>query len=345
MTVSLLPAAPAKKPLYQSASRDETFNTCSQLYAAKYLWRLPDPGNDGAHRGSVCHDALELLLKPRHKHLFDAAVQCQTCTEVPALQRLIERYARKYRVADPVNLRLIDQFMMVALMNEFYGPKGTVQAIAEREFSFDVNEPDGRRYRIRGFVDKTFIVQDAHGLILQIVDYKGSKARFEGEKATFNAQKIIYELAARRLHPDISRRRFRFLFLRFPKSPWQEEPSMTDAQLYGYEWMLTDMQTAMEAFTLDNAGDNLAAFDEEKRWLCGVPDAIKKDGTPRWCCSAHKPLDYWVIADEAGEIVESAFTEEELVGKVDAAKGQSVEARHFPGCKAFWRDGRRMNFQ
>lgn len=334
-------SAVAKKPLYQSASRNETFQNCSRLYAAKYIHRLPDPGNDGANRGNTVHDVLELMLKPRHKHLYDAALQHQTCTEVPALWRVIKRFAAKYGVADEENLAVIDGFMMVAFMNEFYGPKGTTERMAERDFTIEVNEPDGRRYNVKGYIDKTFIIKDKEGLIVHIVDYKSSKDKFKGEKATFNVQSIIYQLAARKLHPDIVRRRFRFLFLKFPRQPWQEEPPMSDDQLEGYEWLLTDMQEQLEMFTLDSADDNLAAHDDERKWLCGR-EGFKKDGTRAWICTARRPRDYWVLVDEHGETVLGAATEAELKPKL----GQRIEARRYLGCPAFYtKDGRPRSFQ
>lgn len=334
---------PAKK-IWQSATRNETYATCSQLYAARYIYKLPDPGNDGSKRGNVCHNTLELLLKPRHRKVYEAAIHHQTCTEVPALWRLICAYARKEGVADPKNLKTIDGFMMVALTNEFLGEPGTFERIPELPFELEVDEPDGRRFRTKGFVDQLFKVRDKDGILLSIKDFKSSKAFYDGEKAELNGQAIMYQIAARRLFPEIKRRRFRFCFLKF-KTPWQEMEPFTDEQLDGYEWQLTAMQQALESFTLANEADNLAAFDQEKQWLCGVPDALKKDGTPRWCCSAHKPLDYWAIVDAQGEIVKSGYTREELESKVDAAKGQRIEERHYAGCKAWWNKGRRRNFQ
>lgn len=339
------------KPVILSASRLETFTTCSQLYAAKYIHRIPDPGNDGAHRGSVCHNVLELLLKLRHKPIADAALRHQSCKEVPALWKLIRRFARKFHVDDPVNLHMIDGFILVALSHEFRGPPGTVQTFAERKFEIEVNEEDGRRYHVRGAIDQTFIVKDKHGQLADIRDFKGSKQKFEGEKAEFNTQSLMYQLVVKRLHPEIKRRRFRFLFMKDKKNPWQESPPVTDEQLYGFEWMLTNAQEALEAFTLDNASDNLAAFNENS-WLCGVPDMVKKDGSPRWCCAAHKPFDFWVIVDGQGEHVASAFTEDELTQKIakadekEAKAGWRIEVRRYGGCPAHWNaDGRRRNWQ
>lgn len=315
---------------YLSPSRIDCYNECTQRYAAKYLFRLPDDGNEGSKRGSTCHDVLELLAKPRHKKLYSAAIHHDTCTEVPALWRCIKRVATRYGVGDDENLEMIDGFMMVALKTQFFGPPGTVEGFTEREFNISVDK-DGVRYNVRGKIDRTFIVKDKEGLLVDCRDFKSSKQKMDGEKATFNAQSIIYLLALRNLHPEIKRRRFRFIFLKFKKDPWQEMEPMDDDQLDGYEYMLSDLQERIEGFTLANATDNLAIHNEKNRWLCGK-EGIKKDGTPNFICPARRPLDYWVSVKD-GKIVRSAFTNEALI---PARAGEVIEKRRYMGCPAYF---------
>ena len=321
--------------VYLSPSRIDCFNECTQRYAAKYLWKIPDDGNQGSKRGSTCHDVLELLAKPRHKKLYSAAIHHDTCTEVPALWRHIKRVAFRYGVGDAENLEMIDGFMMVALKNEFFGPAGTVESFTEREFNISVDR-DGVKYHVRGKIDRTFIVKDKQGLLVDCRDFKSSKAKMAGEKQTFNAQSIIYLLALRHLHPDIARRRFRFIFLKFKKDPWQEMEPIADDQLDGYEYILTDLQEQIEGFTLANTSDNLAANNEKNRWLCGR-EGVKKDGTPNFICPARRPLDYWVSV-KGGRIVKSAFQQEDLTPQ----EGETVEKRSYPGCCHFYHNGKRI---
>ena len=323
--------------VWLSPSRIDCFNECTQRYAAKYLWKIPDDGNQGSKRGSTCHDVLELLAKPRHKKLYSAAIHHDTCTEVPALWRHIKRVAARYEVGDAENLEMIDGFMMVALKNEFFGPTGTVQSFSEREFNISVDQ-DGKRYNVRGKIDRTFIVKDQHGLLVSTLDWKTSKDLFKGDKVTFNVQSIIYNIALKHLHPDIARHRFRFLFLKFPKKPWQEMEPMDDDQLEGYEYILTDLQEQIEGFTLANTSDNLAANSDKNRWLCGR-EGVKKDGTPNFICPARRPLDYWVSV-KGGKIVKSAFKQEDL----SPQEGETVEQRSYPGCLAFWHNGKKIQF-
>lgn len=322
--------------LYQSASRIDCFNECTQRYAARYIHKLPDTGNAGSNRGSTCHDVLELLLQKRHHKLYSAALHHNTCTEVPALWRYIKIVAKRYSVADDTNLEMIDGFMMVALKNEAHGPAGTIEAFSEREFNISV-ERDGVRYNVRGKIDRTFVVKDEKGLIVHCVDFKSSKAKFADEKAEFNIQSIIYQLALKHLHPEIKRRRFRFCFLKFVRQPWQEMPIMDDDQLEGYEYILTDLQEQMEGFTVANASDNLAANNEKNRWLCGN-EGFKANGEVKFICPARRPLDYWVSV-KGGKIVKSAFTNAELV---PAKEGEVIEKRSYEGCAAFYHKGKRI---
>ena len=52
-----------------SASRIKTAQSCSWLYWCKYKLGLPEKGNDGARRGSICHLIFEVLgVKKRKKY-------------------------------------------------------------------------------------------------------------------------------------------------------------------------------------------------------------------------------------------------------------------------------------
>lgn len=328
---------PIKKPVFISASRLDTFIDCSQKYAAKYVLKFPDPGNEGSSRGSTVHDVLELLLKPKHEKLYSKILHHGTCEEVPAVWRLLKAHARKNKVADDKNMKMIDGFMMVALKNEFKGPKNTVKTHGEKEFQIEVDK-GGKRYFVRGFIDQTFELADEKGCVVELDcrDFKSSKVKFTDDKIDNNLQASIYQLALRHLYPEVKKRRFRFLFLKFPKIPWVELPALTDAHLDGFEWFLTEMQGQLEAFTWENRKDNLAAFNPEKQWLCGR-EGIKKDGNPNFICPQRKPVDYWVSLDKDGEIVGSGFTEEEL----KALEGGKIEKRRYTGCSAYFSDTER----
>jgi len=330
------------KQLFLSASRCDTFSTCSQLYAARYIYRLPDPGNDGSNRGSVTHEVLELLLKPRHRKRYDNAIQQGSCEKVPALWKLIKRFAARYKVCDPANLKMINGFIMVALTNDFFGPKGTTKVEGEKEFSIVVDRPaEGIRYAIRGYIDATYFGQDELGMWLSIKDIKTSKEKFSKDKMEYNMQTLMYQLALRHLYPEITRRSFHFCFVKFVKAPRVDADFVSDEELSGFELILTAMQKAVESFTLANAADNLAMTKEDVKFLCGR-EGFKKDGTKAFLCSARNPLDYFVLLSADGDVIESAFKEDDLKPK----EGQIVVGRRYPGCPGYWNQttGERINF-
>lgn len=342
---TVLPAEATKKQLYLSASRIDTFLSCSALYSAKYLYKIPDASNDGAKRGSTVHAVLELLLKPRHRKRYMEAIHHDTCTEVPPLWRLVVRFAKKYDVDDPENLETIDKFIMVALKHNFFGPKETKEILGEKKFNIDVNDPvTGLRYSIRGSIDKTFVIQGKKGPYLEVIDYKSSKAKMSGDKLEDNVQSQMYQLALRHLYPEIRRRQFDFLFLKFSTSPLQPQPTLTDAQLDGFAWRLHYTQQAIEGFTKENALDWPAASESEKMWLCGR-EGFKKDGTKSFICAARNPITYWSVLEAGGEVVSSHFTEAEATANAKPADGQTVEKRHYPGCPYYFSpSGQRRNF-
>ncbi len=250
--------------------------------------------------------------------------------------------ARRHNVADVANLKMIDDFILVALKQEFKGPKGTVKTEGEREFEVKIDRTaeDGPRYNVRGAIDKTHHIKVGRKTRLKVRDYKGSKKKFDGEKETDNVQSKMYQLALRHLHPEIVEREFDFLFLKFPRAPIQTQPSFTDEELDAFEWRLHYLQQSMEAFGPDDTLDHPAAMNPDNQWLCGR-EGIKKDGTPMWVCSARNPIDYWVLK-EGDDVIDSAFTQEELTPKGT----QTVEARHYAGCPVWWSpNGKRRSSQ
>lgn len=320
-----------------SPSRLDLYLECSQRYAYRYLYKGPDSSNDGAKRGSTVHDVLEILLNPRHKHYVDSVIENRTCTLKPGLWRLIQKYAAKYEVDDDENLTMIDGFMYIACKNEFYGPPDTIKTLAEQDFDFEVERP-GISYRVRGFIDKIHLIEEDGVISCTLVDYKSSKARYTGEKATNNHQAIIYQLAVKHLFPDYRMRGFRFLFLRMPRKPIQMMELLTDAQLAGYEYWLTNIQQQLETFTEADASCNYAAHDPDmKIQRCGG-EGFKADGSVRFICGAQRPLDFYAVVDKDNKHLYSVFTEEEARLK----EGERVEKRHYAGCQYFFKDGERI---
>lgn len=299
------------------------------MYAAKYITKVPDPVGEAARRGSVAHDTLEIMLNPRHAHHYENAILHDTCRGVPALWRVIERFASKYDVYDDKSLEMIDEFIMVAFQNDFHGVKGTYKALPEQDFELKIDRGDGRRYNIKGFIDQLFFVRDASGEWLDIKDFK-TGSLFKAEKLAFPVQAMMYLLAARELYPEFKRRRFRFQFVKGKNQ--YVVCDVNDLQLDGFEWLLSDLQRAMDSFTMENAMDNPyhSALEGKTCWMFGKP------------CSFKDPVDFHALIDAEGNTLASSFDPKELTTK----EGQTVQRRSWKGCPMFYnpQTGLRRNF-
>lgn len=324
-----------------SASRIDTFLLCSWLYYAKYKLKIPDKGNDGANRGSVTHDVLEILLNPRHEHHVKKIMKDRTCRNDESVWRLVEKKARQYGVGSRANLDMINSFILVGLFNDFFGDSFTKKILPEEMYEFKVEE-DGKRYFIVARIDKIFVKEHGGGTFIEIVDYKTSSRKFEGKKIDFNIQEFVYTLAAKKMFPEAKSHELSFLFLKFPKDPQVSSQPISDEELDGFEYYLTDLQSLMEDFTEEDASKNFAArkgYLPEEYGFCGMkkcgyakkPGQLKKDGTPYYHCEAKFPFNYFVI-EKDGKILRSAFDEEDL----KCEEGETIVRKEYKGCKYFY---------
>jgi hypothetical protein len=313
-----------------SPSRIDTFLHCSMIYAAKYKYKLPDPGNDGSKRGSTTHDVLEILDKKRHRDKIDVVLKDKSCKKIPALWKLIKKIATKYGVGDEKNLSQIDGFIYVALKEDFFGPENTIQRFSEKSFDFEV-ENKYINYRLKGFIDSSFIYKRGDNLYVKITDWKTSKEKFDDKKIKLSHQAICYQLATiRYLYPQYKLETFNFIFLKFANDPIITVDLKDDNFLLGYEYWLTLIQKEINNFSLDNQNDNIGFLKEETKWLCGK-DGVKKDGNPNWICSCRKPLEYYALKDKDGNIIKTSFNN-------DIEGGKKV---FYPGCNFFYKDGKK----
>src|SRR5690348_5569304 len=100
-----------------SASKIKTLGTCSWLYQASYVTKLPRTGNDGSMRGTCVHLLLEVLLNPRHRHHFDKIYISGLISASPACERLIRKTMKKEGLKDRFeeHYKMINDFVIVAL--------------------------------------------------------------------------------------------------------------------------------------------------------------------------------------------------------------------------------------
>jgi len=91
---------------------------------------------------------------------------------------------------------------------------------------------------------------------------------------------------------------------------------------------LTEFQRQINNFSEHNIGDNLGIQKWETKFLCGP----SKSG---WICPHQRPLDYFAIINKGGEIIKTAFTQEELESKVKVVEGEKLVKKKYLGCIYF----------
>ena len=161
-----------------SASRIGTAKKCSWVYWCKYHLRLPDTSNEGASRGSVCHNIFEYLGDTKHKSHFDSIIKKGTIHSSKEILKLVKIDASEQepRVDDGDNLDSIDKFIVRGLGYDFFGKdrKNLEEGISEQVFDLEIEEED-RSYHIYGFIDKLFIYDRGKRAIVR--DFKTSKKK------------------------------------------------------------------------------------------------------------------------------------------------------------------------
>lgn len=322
-----------------SASRSKTFEGCSWLYNCKYKLKLPDKSNDGASRGWICHLILECLLRRYVKFncqkYFNFILESDTVMELPSIKKLILKHAARLEVDDPENLKMIDEMIIVALRNDFYGlDEGGKVLSPEIEFTLASVNP---RYVLTGFIDKVIEYEDR----VKIVDYKTSKKKFSQEELSENLQAIIYMLYLGKEMNFKKKLEVEFVFLKFPKDPCQKI-QMTKNEILYYEDYLSDIFKRINSFDDKQAVSNFAMKNKPSKGkfdgmlMCGFAKQkgqLKKDGNPMWHCQYKFPFDYYIAVDMWGDRVASSFDLEEIEGKYP---NNAIIKKKYKGCAALY---------
>ena len=338
-----------------SASRITTAKKCSWVYWSKYKNKIPDSSNTGASRGSVCHNIFEYLGKDRHKKHFKKVIESGSIEDSKALSKLVKIQASKQlpRVDGEEELDLIDKFIVNGLNYDFYGDSSEkpVEAISEKVFDLEIEE-EGKSYHIYGFIDKLFLYDKGKKALVR--DFKTSKKVYQGEEITDNLQNLIYCLAVKKLYPDCEDVYTEFLFLNFDLQPdllgqlgegVLKMDKMSDDELEGFEYQLSEIQEYLDNFDEQDAISNLAAnqpYPQDKSFSgpisCGrakEPGQLKKDGSPMWYCNYKFPFDYWALKNEEGKIIATAKLEEKNILEEQKKEGFSIEMLSYEGCPKF----------
>ena len=320
--------------MYLSASRIKTFNTCSYIYWCNYHLGLRDidGSNDGAKRGTISHLILEVLLNNRHRKYIEQILE-KGCKKVPSIWRLILKHAKILCVDDEENLKLIDSFIQVGLKTDYLCEETDTPddpwILQDPEIKFQI-ENENPEYKILGFIDKQ--AHSKSGKKKRVDDYKTSKARFSGEDADFNIQSLLYALALWKDQDEVEKVDVNFIFLKFPKNPWQKF-SYTKEQLAGFEIYLSDIYKYLKNFNIKKACSNYAK-NNKNYFLCGkCKTDVKKDGSPAWVCSYKYPFLYYAVINKENKVKATSKVREEIVDKVE--DGDRIEERFYAGCPAW----------
>lgn len=341
-----------------SPSRIDTLLNCSWSYYCNYILKLPDTGNPGSKRGSIIHDLYECLAKnvERHKWKYEKMLAYGNIYKVECIRRFVRAKARQYdlNLNDFVvtrngagliqNYEFINEMVLVGLNTEFYGKEGDV-IVAEEAHSLDVDDKErGIRYVARGFVDKAF-ERFVDGKIdeVEIVDYKSSKRKFDKKKIEFNMQGVIYQMFLKKKYPDVKNIFMNFLFLQFPRGPWQSARPVDDEIIEGVEIYLTYLFNKINNFTKEDGKSNFAKHN-------GLAPFCGKDGfknykdkdlgrrvqspEPAWKCPYKDPYDYYALVDSDGEVIKTSINE----GSLSPKDGQSVQKKRYGGCLAWHKE-------
>jgi len=243
-----------------SASRIKTLQKCTWSYYANYNLRLPDKGNDGANRGTICHLVFEVLGNPRHKKHYNKIIKEGDVFASKAVEGLIWKWANKLKVNDDENMELIKKMTLNGLSYDFFGvDEGKpTESISEKDFDIIVEEDD-KKYRIKGFIDKTYLYKRKKKVLIR--DFKSSKDVFKGKDLSDNLQDLMYKLAVSKIYPEYVNREMEFLFLKFPMpgKGCQKTEEVEDVELEGFEYQLSEIQKVIDNFDQKAGMSNYAA--------------------------------------------------------------------------------------
>lgn len=343
------------KKTFLSASRIKTAQQCSWTYWCKYILKLPDKSNDGASKGWICHLVFEVLGNPRHQKYIEEIIKHKSIWSVKSIARMVQKHARRLNVNDPENLEDINKMTLNGLNYDFFGEEGGEldESYSEKDFNLSIDE-NGKRYNIRGFIDKLFLYKDKTAIIR---DFKTSKQKFKGKEITDNMQDLMYCLAVKKLFPEY-KSISEFLFLKFDleKNLLGEAGSgrikmdyLSDDVLEGFEFELSSIQNFIDNFDENNAKENFAADQNyPKDGTFGGPLACGKDGfkmskgkqlkdkegnpIKAFICPFRKAFEYYVLVDKDGKIEKSVYIEDKDSLTELAQDEKTIEKRQYEGC-------------
>lgn len=262
-------------------------------------------------------------------------------------------FCEKKGIDDEENLSLINNMILEGLNYDFFakvaaGRFKVHESHDELNFDITVNEGD-KDFRILGFIDKLFLFKGKNLALIR--DFKTSKSVFTEGEIEDNIQDLMYRLAVKRLHPKIKNREMEFIFVRFPcdgdSRGVVKTPNVSDEELDGFEYELTEIQKEINGFDEEFAKTNFAAdkgYPEKdegfcKLLLCGFAKYsghIKPStGLPYWHCPAKFPFDYYRVYDANDKPVKGLWLDDKEGIKLAKKRGCKLIKTYYKGCPKF----------
>tara|TARA_R110000824_G_scaffold91734_3_gene223032 strand:+ start:868 stop:1809 length:942 start_codon:yes stop_codon:yes gene_type:complete len=302
----------------------------------------------------------ETLGDTAHSDDYNEIIKAGTVHGSKKIFSLIKEYAEELGVSDDENMELIDMMCVKGLLYDFFGaddadPK---EAISEKSFDIEVDE-DGKKYKIRGFIDKLFLYSKEKRAIIR--DFKTSKQVYKGKEISDNLQNLMYCLAVKLLYPDYENREVEFVFVKFdldkdllghPGKGILKMEKVSSDELDGFEYQLTAIQEFLENFNKKDAESHYAAnqgYPSDGSFggplMCGKEGFKKSKGEllyddngdkiPNFICEFRKPMVYYSLLDNEEKILRSVFEDDKSKLTADKAKGEKIEKRFYDGCPHF----------
>ena len=156
---------------------------------------------------------------------------------------------------------------------------------------------------------------------------------------------MTYQFFGHKLYPHIKKITFKFLFLRFPKSPELEVPAFPKESVKGFEHYLTyvteylsnfNEEMGRSNFAKSNGGHHLCGKDGFKEFYNKQTKQKEPTDEPNWKCDFKDPFEYWAIVDVNNNNIRTAFKKSELnLTEEDKNNGYLLKKKKYAGCRAW----------
>lgn len=310
-----------------SASSLKELETCSwKYYAGRYL-KVPEVKNPKTLLGSVAHEIFEILWDTKYKKRISSLLKKDLESD-EAILRLCIKKLKKYGLSNDPWLDDLKNCLMSGFKQDFY-IKGHLERLRP-EYEFKIITDN---YECRGFIDSAAKMPATkkfpEGYLL-IRDYKSQSKVFTKDELELSYQALIYQMALWEEFKLPSK--VEFVLLRHGEI--QSVDWAGESKLKGLVAYLEYISGYLNEFNEEIAKTNLAANNDEKKWLCGFaksPGQLKKDGNLMWSCSCKFPSTYFVCVNKDGKIVSSAINK----GDLKIGQGEIIKEMNYTGCPAF----------